>query len=205
MALNYLSQEINPNTRPQAQAGNYMGTPQQRQAPGAPGFDMNAMLAAFAQMQQQQQQGQMSQQQNYFDNTNALGRTAMANQRPMGLTPENQWSAMFGGNAASAMTPEARMQSQGNSAINQWRDPIQFQGSLPPQQSPMDAAVQASPPPFQLHPSTLQMAGLQSAPGTLQSPERVPAQRAAPVMQGPPAPPVPRKRKGSSFGMIPSR
>lgn len=138
-----------------------MGTPQQSQAPGAPGFDMNAMLAAFAQMQQQQQAGQLQSQQNYFDNTNPLGRVGMSNARPAGLTPGSEWSAMFGDNAASAMTPEARMASQGRSATNQWAqlggvpnvDPTKLQALMTqrtptPGVAPIDSVDQFSDPKF---------------------------------------------------------
>lgn len=205
MALNYLGQEINPNTRPQAQAGGYMGAPQQTQSqpPPVQGMDMAKIFGMMMQAAQQQQQGQLGQQQNFFDNTNALGRTAIANQRPMGLTPENQWSQMFGGNAASAMNPEARMQSQGGSAINQWRDPMQFQGSLPPQQSPMDAAVQASPPAWQPNydfampqplTSPFNDAYAKTDPANLQRNKQIYAPGGAS-----------RLRKGSSFGMQASR
>jgi hypothetical protein len=181
---------------------------QTQSRPQPQGFDMAAMLAAFAQMQQAQQAGALAQQQNYFTNTDPLGATARSNSRPMGLTSGSEWSGMFGDNAASAMSPEARMASQGNSATNQWAsmgqnpgvDPYVLQGlnqqvGQQRAQNPMPtpnyagAAANASPAPFQISPDSQDMISRFNAFGS-----------AAPRGQREVRKGI-AKRKGASFGM----
>jgi hypothetical protein len=177
---------------------------QTRSQPAQP-FDMSAMLAAFVQAQQQQQQGNLAQQQNYFTNTNPLGITAQQNQRPMGLTPGSEWSAMFGGNAASAMTPEARMASQGGSAINQWAQPGRYAWNAPAQADPNLGIPQAQPTTFSMPtPLTSPEGNAQTDAMNLQQNMQMyqPGGMRRPMEQiPPPLPQKPKLRKGSSFGM----
>lgn len=190
---------------------------------GTPAFDMNAMLQAFAQLQQQQQQSALNQQQNFFNNTNALGATAMSNARPGGLTPQGDWDRTFGINSASNLSPQAILASQGPSAMNQWASFGNTPGAQQMQamnaqvnearyRAPQEfsdraeGAINASQPMFRLHPSTLEMAGLQAAPYASGDYARanavnVPQQYGPPVPQGMQLPKKPGMRKGSSFGM----
>ncbi len=102
---NYLGQNID-------QPG---GVPQQQgQQPVTPQFDINALMAAFL-----QQQAQTNIDRTQLQRERSFGRH-IGWQGPGGLTPQAKWDEMFGQNSASKLSPEARLASQGASAMNQW-------------------------------------------------------------------------------------
>jgi hypothetical protein len=77
-------------------------------------FDLNAMIAAFLMQQQQQNTDRIGLQRERSFGRN-IGWTG-----PGGLTPQAKWDEMFPNSAASRLTPEALLASQGPSAMNQW-------------------------------------------------------------------------------------
>lgn len=165
---------------------------------------MAQIFGMMMQAAQQQQQGQLAQQQDYFRQTNPLGATALSNARPGGLTPGSEWSSMFGDNAASAMTPEARMASQGGSAVNQWANPGRYAWNGPAQADPNMGMLQTNTTPFQMpQPLTSPMGGPASDAANLQQNMSMYSPGGSNTAQMPTQTPrkKPAMRKGSSFGM----
>ena len=114
-------------------------------------FDPTAAMQAFAQAQLQQQR-------EYFANQNRrLDMSGNVIDPTTGRGPGNPFDTGFFKSGAAQLTPQQLMQSQGGNAINQWRDPMQFQGQAPAQrQDPMSFGQQGAqafvmPPTFSVN------------------------------------------------------
>lgn len=87
------------------------------------------------------------------------GGAPVTPENPLGYTGGSPFDNGFFTSGARDLTPEQLMASQGATAINQWKRPDLFGGSRPDGQTTAEAAMGASPAPFQLDPSTLALMG----------------------------------------------
>ncbi len=110
---NYMGKNIDQSTDSNLY-GPYHSVSSQRPANAQPQpLDLNALFAAFMLQQQQQSTDRVGlQRDRSFGHQLGWGGAG-------GLTPQTKWDEMFP-QGASSLTPEARLASQGPSAMNQW-------------------------------------------------------------------------------------
>lgn len=175
--------------------------PQATPPPGAaPGQDpLLALFTALAQAMQAQSAnagGRLQlQRDSTFGQHLGAGGGNITPENPVGYAGGSPFANGFFKSSAADLSPFQRAMSQGGNAMNQTQYPGMFPGSAAPTQSNADAAFAASPPPFQLDPSTLALMGRGGRPAT-----------PAPGPLGSPKPGFgfgasakPAKRKGSAF------
>lgn len=147
--------------------------PPPRQVPqfNAPPDPMQALFVALARaMQEQSAQGagrlQLQRDQTFGQHL-GMGGQPISPTNPQGHAGGDPFTNGFFKSGASQLTPDQIMASQGGNAINQWKRPDLFPGQMPGAGTQADAAVAASPPMFQLDPSTAAMAGITPPPPAL--------------------------------------
>lgn len=119
-----------------------------RARPGS--FDPMQMLMAFAQILSGGQTNRMDQQRELFGGI----RRDMSGQPIDPSKNTDPFTNGFFQSGASDLSGLDIAKSQGSNAVNQWGRPDIFGPQKPPTESPADAAKKASPPPFDISPSS---------------------------------------------------